>query len=526
MAGFGDRRRAREAGRRGAAVRWAKARAANKPLAPFTGTIIDMMTAAGLVGPTWAAWTAFLKATFGLPLDPPELDTYTKLTGRTLQCLAPMKSVYSICGRRSGKTRIAALVALYVAIRRDYVHLLAPGEMALIPVLAVDKDQAQQGFAYIRGLLARDAFKPYVTKLKADRVDLKTGCAISVKAASMRTTRGFSMPAIIADELAHWRSDESTEPDVEILRALLPSTLAMPDPLLLGLSTPYAKTGALYAAWDEFYGKDGDTLVWQAPTVAMNQTVDQKRIAQELERDPDANSAEYLAIFRSDVASFLDAAAVEKVINRSRPLELPHQVGIHYTAFADVSGGSVDSATIGIAHQDKGSVVLDVVREWRAPHVPEVVVTEMCDLLKSRHIRTVVGDHYSAGWVRDAFGRRGVEYRVSLRTKSELYLDVLPLINSAQCELPNLARLRHQLLTLERRTARSGKDSVDHRPGARDDVANAACGAVALAVERQSTNVAPIGIPKVTAATMDPTLISATDFPTGRRGRWDMGNYG
>jgi hypothetical protein len=33
-----------------------------------------------------------------------------------------------------------------------------------------------------------------------------------------------------------------------------------------------------------------------------------------------------------------------------------------------------------------------------------------------------------------------------------------------------------QLCGLERRTGRSGKDSVDHRPGARDDVANAVCG--------------------------------------------------
>jgi hypothetical protein len=33
-----------------------------------------------------------------------------------------------------------------------------------------------------------------------------------------------------------------------------------------------------------------------------------------------------------------------------------------------------------------------------------------------------------------------------------------------------------QLVSLERRTARGGRDSIDHPPGAHDDVANAAAG--------------------------------------------------
>jgi hypothetical protein len=33
-------------------------------------------------------------------------------------------------------------------------------------------------------------------------------------------------------------------------------------------------------------------------------------------------------------------------------------------------------------------------------------------------------------------------------------------------------------LNLERRTSRAGKDSIDHPPGAHDDIANAAAGAL------------------------------------------------
>lgn len=41
--------------------------------------------------------------------------------------------------------------------------------------------------------------------------------------------------------------------------------------------------------------------------------------------------------------------------------------------------------------------------------------------------------------------------------------------------------LVNQLCGLERRTARSGKDSIDHAPGAHDDLANAAAGALTMA---------------------------------------------
>jgi hypothetical protein len=47
-------------------------------------------------------------------------------------------------------------------------------------------------------------------------------------------------------------------------------------------------------------------------------------------------------------------------------------------------------------------------------------------------------------------------------------------------------RLATQLVGLERRTARGGRDSIDHAPGAHDDIANAAAGALVLAAGQLS----------------------------------------
>jgi hypothetical protein len=54
-------------------------------------------------------------------------------------------------------------------------------------------------------------------------------------------------------------------------------------------------------------------------------------------------------------------------------------------------------------------------------------------------------------------------------------------LNSGRVELLDLPRLADQLTGLERRTARSGKDSIDHAPGTHDDIANAVAGSLLLA---------------------------------------------
>jgi hypothetical protein len=52
-----------------------------------------------------------------------------------------------------------------------------------------------------------------------------------------------------------------------------------------------------------------------------------------------------------------------------------------------------------------------------------------------------------------------------------------PRINSGSIVLPKHERMVAQICGLERRTGRSGKDSIDHAPHAHDDLANCVAGA-------------------------------------------------
>jgi hypothetical protein len=63
-------------------------------------------------------------------------------------------------------------------------------------------------------------------------------------------------------------------------------------------------------------------------------------------------------------------------------------------------------------------------------------------------------------------------------------------------------RLVTQLTSLERRTSRGGRDSIDHAPGAHDDLANAMAGALVTAYKQPSLRNfhKPINFPKMGVA--------------------------
>jgi hypothetical protein len=138
--------------------------------------------------------------------------------------------------------------------------------------------------------------------------------------------------------------------------------------------------------------------------------------------------------------------------------------------------------TLAIAHaegtDEPRRIVLDVVREIRPPFSPDAVVGDFAALLKTYRVTTAHGDRYGGEWPAERFQAHGITYQPAEQTESDLYRDLLPLVNAARIELFDVPRLHAQLLGLERRTARRGRNSIDHAPGAHDDLANAAAGAL------------------------------------------------
>ena len=137
--------------------------------------------------------------------------------------------------------------------------------------------------------------------------------------------------------------------------------------------------------------------------------------------------------------------------------------------------------TLAIAHVDGTRVVLDFVRERKPPFSPDDVAREFADVLKSYNVASVRGDRYGGEWPRERFRTHGIDYITATAAKNDLYRELLPILNGGRCELFDHPRLIAQLCSLERRTARGGRDSIDHPPGAHDDVANCVAGAIVTA---------------------------------------------
>jgi hypothetical protein len=250
-------------------------------------------------------------------------------------------------------------------------------------------------------------------------------------------------------------------------------------PIVL-VSSPYAKRGELWNAYKNHHGANGDpaVLVAQGSSRDFNETLSQAVVDRAVASDPEKAAAEYLGRFRDDISSYLTHEAVMQCVDAG-VTEVPAERGYRYVAFVDPSGGSADSMTLAIAHRAALQRILDCVVEVRPPFDPASVVAEFVAVMKRYRVEMVYGDRYGGKWVQAAFTKAGIGYWPVPISKSKIYADFAPLVNSGRVVLLDNDRLISQLTSLERRTGRgTGQDIIDHGPNSHDDVANSCAGAV------------------------------------------------
>jgi hypothetical protein len=376
-----------------------------------------------------------------------------------------------------------SVAAAYIAGLCDHTDNVVPGERPLVLCLAQNQRQAAVVFSYIVAVFENcAALAKLIANRTSDSLSLSNGVAIEVRAASFRSLRGVTCVAVLADETCFWRSEEtSANADSEILAAVRPSLATTGGPLIM-ISSPYSKRGETYSLYQRHFGPQGDPLILVAQGASrdFNPSLPQRVVDRAMEADPAAAAAEYLGQWRSDIAAFVAREVVDACVSPG-VFERPPIDGVEYVAFVDPSGGSSDDMTLAIVHVEGDVVVVDALRAARPPFSPDSVVSDFVATLESYNVSKVTGDRYAGEWPREAFRKAGIQYECSEKPKSDLYREVLPLLNARRVDLLDDKKLTAQLCGLERRTARGGRDSIDHSPGAHDDVANCVAGAVVLA---------------------------------------------
>ena len=172
-------------------------------------SIIEFVTDPQLLGLSLSpAQETLLRAVYGLSLASEDQRALGQLcTGREAYPGRAFAEATVSAGARARKdSRIAAPVVCYEAIFGGHERYLARGERGVIPLVAQDQRATRIAFGYIRDYVTRTPLlAPLVAEVFTSEITLTNGLTIACFPCTLRSLRGWSIPAGVMDEVAFYR---------------------------------------------------------------------------------------------------------------------------------------------------------------------------------------------------------------------------------------------------------------------------------------------------------------------------------
>jgi hypothetical protein len=203
---------------------------------------------------TWATWLVALKAAFGIKLNRSERRTFASIAGSRRPPRQKLHELWAIAGRGSGKSRMSAAIAVYLACFQE--HDLDPGEQGFVLVLAGSRDQAKMVFSYASAFLRRSPIlRKMIANVTAFEIQLTNNVTIAVHSNSFRLIRGRTLlqrrhGSVTMRPVPSWFRPltSSLPPPIRSPAAALtapPRSIASPRPLLMGTVRSKCCTSAI-----------------------------------------------------------------------------------------------------------------------------------------------------------------------------------------------------------------------------------------------------------------------------------------
>ncbi|MFL5961016.1 MAG: terminase large subunit domain-containing protein [Gaiellaceae bacterium] len=381
-------------------------------------------------------------------------------------------------GRRSGKTRAAAIVLVWDATLRQL-----GGERRFSVGVATNLRQARLLLHEAREIVTRS---PMLRRLLAEETDdelrFSTGATIIALPATARGVRGIGASVVVFDELAWMLDGDGNQAAEPMWAALVPATATFGETSrIIASSTPNGDSGLfadLYKRAEA--GEIEDAVAHHATSAEANPTLSAAFLRSELERDPETFASEYEARFLTSGGAFLDAGRIAAAVTLPGELEPSHADGWVAGLDPAFSSDPFGLAIVGSVRprcDEPERLVVGLVRSWQPVKaesfeeqraVQDSVLAEVAETCLRYNVQQVCTDQYAAPAICDYLERRGLRVSkvpMTAASKTAVYSELRARLNMRMLDLPPHGQLLAELRRLRTRYAAGSASVVNPRVG-------------------------------------------------------------
>jgi hypothetical protein len=413
---------------------------------------------------------------------------------------AKINKINLICGRRSGKTLLSAVIAIYCAISNNWKPFLKKTPFATVLIMSHSREFSDEVLEVIRSLIeASDILSRLVNKDKKNTnstMNLKTPWVlqggiiqysrvqIKVSAASSKTTRGVAACAVLCDEIAFWNlSEDMKETDTKIMKAIRPSMKQFGEfAMLIKLSSPGIKQGILHQEYKQRQeGVLPETYaIFKAPSWVMTpaDVLPAVELIEEWRLDPDGFDNEYRGNFSDSLSNFILPERIDMSVMKGVEFLPPDETGIKYFPAIDAAYKG-DTFTFSLTGYVNGRLRQFVSKGWKGTKAQPVSSFEVAEFIKTvcKQYRCdeVSADQFSFQPLKEIFEKYGLTLVETVFTpafKKKIYFNLKKLVHSQQADLLDNEIQTRELKELVVEQSSTGNIRIGHPNGGSDDFAD------------------------------------------------------
>jgi hypothetical protein len=450
----------------------------------------------------------------------------------------PFTDLVLVLGRRSGKSLLTSIIALYEAYRlikmndpQNYFGLLEDDLITILNVAGSEDQSKDSVFTKIKSLAVNSPFfKKYINTnrtgeqsiilfapkdIEKNKIRKEEGLptlpgSIEIKSGTSNASSqvGKTTAVIIIDEVAEMiKKEDSKMSDSELYSKLKPSLATFGKfGKICVISNPLAEEGILWKLYNNALRNSANPLMFQLPSKLCNPSLEKEWLEEQRKEDADMFEMQYMAKFsKGTTEPLIPSVLIDLSINPRRKRALYGIPGVHYYAHADPAFNS-DNYALAICHaEDKllpntneieKCIIVDHVEMWRPRSSKEKVVIEevdnyILDICKRKfNVVSLSYDQWcsiSSIQKMQKNGIKAIETRFSASYIEKIYETLIHLMQDERVEIYGsgqwVPEIKDQLLFLQKKYNRRGF-RVQAAEGHFDDIPDCIAGAAYMALQK------------------------------------------